>query len=126
MMFKRLLLVGKMRIVWYLDALLDLCNKALFVIELGKKDTGVFLLALNVGLKLLLGPLLVSNRLLGDLQFALDLKMMKMTKMVKMTKIVKTTFLLSFSTLARARFSFSREDSSSSKVDSSLLLIWFR
>merc|ERR550539_1907401 len=56
-----------------LDALLDLSDQALFVIELGKEDTGVLLLALNAGFKLLLGPLLVRNRLLGDLQVSFDL-----------------------------------------------------
>ena len=59
--------------VLYLDSLLDLSDQALLVIELGKEDTGVLLLALNAGFKLLLGPLLVGNRLLGDLQVALDL-----------------------------------------------------
>merc|ERR550539_2184148 len=56
-----------------LDALLDLSDQALFVIELGKEDTGVLLLALNAGFELLLGPLLVGNRLLGDLQVSFDL-----------------------------------------------------
>ena len=59
--------------VYYLNALLDLSDQALFIIKLGKEDTGVLLLALNAGFKLLLGPLLVGNRLLGDLQIALDL-----------------------------------------------------
>ena len=59
--------------VYYLNALLDLSDQALFIIKLGKEDTGVLLLALNAGFKLLLGPLLVGNRLLGDLQFTFDL-----------------------------------------------------
>ena len=59
--------------VQYLDTLLDLRDQALLVVELGKEDTGVLLLALNAGFKLLLGPLLVGNRLLGDLQVTFDL-----------------------------------------------------
>merc|ERR1719333_1249734 len=56
-----------------LDALLDLGNQALLVIKLGEEDAGVLLLALDGGLELLLGPLLVGDGLLGDLQLTLNL-----------------------------------------------------
>merc|ERR1719179_50037 len=56
-----------------LDALLDLGNQALLVVKLGEEDAGVLLLALDGGLELLLGPLLVGNGLLGDLQLTLNL-----------------------------------------------------
>merc|ERR1719350_1597911 len=56
-----------------LDALLDLGNQALLVIKLGEEDAGVLLLALHGGLELLLGPLLVGDGLLSDLQLFLNL-----------------------------------------------------
>merc|ERR1719400_1019991 len=56
-----------------LDGILDLGNQALLVVKLGEEDAGVLLLALDGGLELLLGPLLVGNGLLGDLQLTLNL-----------------------------------------------------
>merc|ERR1719490_640140 len=45
----------------FLDTLLNLGNKGLFIIKLGQKSTGILLLALDCGLQLLPGPLEIAH-----------------------------------------------------------------